>query len=71
MLIEENRVLSSHGPFSSTSVHPVADAETQQHVANMHGEHGGGGQEMSYIRLLWMKTADGIQRSERRSVYLQ
>ena len=35
MLIEENRVLSSHGPFSSTSVHPVADAETQQHVANM------------------------------------
>ena len=32
---EENRVLSSHGPFSSTSVHPVADAGTQKHRMNM------------------------------------
>ena len=32
---EENRVLSSHGPFSSKSVHAVADAGTEYHMANM------------------------------------
>lgn len=35
MHAEENRVLSSHGPFNSKSVHPTADARTERHLANM------------------------------------
>ena len=31
----EERVLSSHGPFSSKSVYPNADAGVKGHLANM------------------------------------
>ena len=32
---EENRALSSHGPFSSKSVHPSADTGTERHLGNI------------------------------------
>lgn len=32
---EENRVLSKHGPFSSSAMHHLAKAGTQEHVNNM------------------------------------
>ena len=35
MHAEENRVLSSHVRFSSKSIHPIADAGTEHHLANM------------------------------------